>query len=131
MHITCLCHNTYSSIGALDNLRQWVIHWCDVSQVQAHDCGKYIKCESSQMDSNGNELFSRQGRTMANRKLMVLFPPENLVRPLPPIAFGLDEPSKIIRMQFMANPAPANNQAIWHINPSRQVELIHEVRSNH
>ena len=30
----------------------------------------------------------------------------------------------IFRLQFMANPAPANNRAIWHINPTKQVNLF-------
>ena len=76
------------------------------------------------MDKFGTELFSRRGRIVENRKLMVLFPPEPFYKPLPPIVFGLAEPSKTIKIQFTANPAPANNQAIWHINPTKQVRAI-------
>jgi hypothetical protein len=34
------------------------------------------------------------------------------------------------RLQFMANPAPANNRAIWHINPTKQVNNFQPFHCN-
>jgi hypothetical protein len=102
--------------------------------VQPHDCGKFVKCEAGQVDKQGNEIFGRRGKVVEHRKLMVLFAPEPLFKPLPPFQFGPSESVKSIRMQFMANPAPANNRAIWHINPTRQVgpdSIVLQAGSSH
>ena len=66
-------------------------------QVQPYDCGKFVKCEAGQIDKNGDEIFIKRGKIVENRKLMVLFAPEAMAAPLPPITFGPEAPSKTVK----------------------------------
>lgn len=89
--------------------------------VQSHDCGKYVKCVAVQKDDKGIDIFAKKGRAVESRKIQVLFAPEPLFKPLPPIFFGPGESTRAVKMNFRANPTPINNRAIWHINPTRQI----------
>ena len=82
---------------------------------EAH-CGQYVKCEAVQKDGEGNILFQEQD--VMSRKLSIVFGPQPLSPPLQPFNFTEGAESLEISIVFSANPIPANNQAIWHINPT-------------
>jgi hypothetical protein len=48
-------------------------------------------------------LFGRRGRIVENRKLMVLFAPEPLFKPLPPFSFGMNEAVKTIKCENISS----------------------------
>ena len=80
-------------------------------------CGQYVKCEAVQRDDEGNLLFQEQD--VMSRKLFVVYGPQPLHNgELPPFNFTEGEESLQIDIVFSANPIPANNEAIWHINPT-------------
>lgn len=87
------------------------------------DCGKYLKCASSQTGEDGEIIFDIADY-YSTQKIMVQFPPQPIMdAQQATVTFTPGDAEAWITLTFMANPVPQNNEAIWHITPEMEEEM--------